>query len=229
MAAWRSYVAEGAGRGIRQAGGRVLRAAELAYYELFLGPRGRGRPAPVEVWDAQYRRGHWRFLASADELPRYAVIAGYIRCLDRRPAVLDVGCGHGQLLMALGKDAVSAYHGIDISAAAVAQARGRACATAGFEQADFTRWRAPRTFDAVVFNEVLYYARHPVRAVERYADALAADGVMIVSMFRHRNTRLIWREIGRRFVVCDAVEVKNRKGEVVDVRLVRPNRATLVR
>lgn len=219
---WLSDSAEGSNRYPRQVGERLLRAVELAYYELFLGPRGRGRPVAVEIWDDQYRRGHWQILASVDELPRYAVIAGYIRCLGRRPAVLDVGCGNGQLLAVLGEDSLSDYHGIDISAEAVAQARGRACAIASFEQADFTRWRALRTFDVVVFNEVLYYADHPVRTVEGYIDALTADGVMIVSMFRHRNTKLIWREIGRHFTMFDAVEIKNRKGEVFDIRLLRP-------
>lgn len=226
---WSADARAGSARFIRQTGERVLRAAELAYYALFLGPRGRGRAAPVDVWDAQYRRGHWQFLASADELPRYAVIAGYIRALGRRPAVLDVGCGAGQLLAVLGVDGLSAYHGIDVSAEAIAQARDGSGAAVAFEQADFTRWRPPRTFDVVVFNEVLYYADHPVRAVARYADALAAEGVMVVSMFRHRNTRIIWRELGRCFAMCDAAEVKNRKGEVVDIKLIRSHQPGLAR
>lgn len=206
---------------IRRAGERALRWAHLAYYELFHGPRGRGRPVPVTTWDAQYRSRHWDFLASAEELPRYGVIAGFIRSLPGLPSVLDIGCGQGQLLAVLGRSAVSHYHGIDVSQEAILQAQSRAGAGVTFEVANLMQWHAPSQFDVVVLNEVLYYVAHPALAVERYLDTVRDSGLIVISMFRHRNTRLIWRDLAERFTVFDAAEVKNRKGEVVDIKIVQ--------
>ena len=43
---------------------------------------------------------------------------------------------------------------------------------------------------------------------------------MIVAMFRHRNTMVIWKNIARRFDVADPIEVRNAKGELTDIRIV---------
>lgn len=203
---------------------RALTAIELAYFELFLGPRGRGRPVPAVMWDAQYRQGHWHGLASADELPRYAVIAGYIMAHRPSPSVLDIGCGNGQLLAVLGERPLGAYHGIDISREAISQAVSRfPTTTATFEVADFNAWTPQSRFDVVVLNEVLYYAAHPVAVAERSLAALHDDGVLILAMFRHRNTRLMWRDLIRRFTFVEAVEVRNQKGETTDIKVIRPS------
>lgn len=200
---------------------RAARAAQLAYFALFDGTRGRGRPRPAESWDAQWRDGDWDYLVSEDELARYAVIAGYLRAMSPAPSVLDVGCGHGQLLAVLGDGALGAYHGIDISSEAIDQAREKAPAGASFEVADLTRWQASERYDAVVINEVLYYVSDPVAEIGRYLGRVKAGGVLIISMFRHGNTRLIWGRLARNFRLIDACEVRNRLGEVVDIKLVR--------
>jgi 2-polyprenyl-3-methyl-5-hydroxy-6-metoxy-1,4-benzoquinol methylase len=200
---------------------RIARGATLVYFALFAGPRGRGRATPAPGWDAQWRHGDWDYLVSQDELPRYAVIAGYIKSVSPPPAVLDVGCGHGQLFTVLGTGAVAQYHGIDISGEAVAKARARCPEDATFETADLTTWRSPSRFDVVVINEVLYYVTDPVAAVNRYQAMLHDHGMLIISMFRHANTRLIWRNLQRRFPLADAAEVKNRLGEVIDIKILQ--------
>lgn len=209
------------GGGARAVADRMARAATLMYFALFAGPRGRGRPASPAGWDAQWREGSWDYLVSEDELPRYAVIAGYIKSVSPPPRVLDVGCGHGQLLTVLGDGAVPQYHGIDISGEAIARAQERCSDDATFEVADLTAWRSPSSFDVVVINEVLYYIADPAGAVERYLDVLPRGGMLLVSMFRHGNTRLIWRELRRRFPLADAAEVKNSLGEVIDIKMLR--------
>lgn len=203
----------------------ALRALHLAYYELVLAARGRGRPVPVEHWEQQYSHGHWDFLASTEELPRYAVIAGYLRSLPSPPRVLDIGCGEGRLLDLIAPDALAHYRGIDVSPTAIEGARARH-ALADFEVADCATWRTSARFDVVVLNEVLYYVDQPAAFVGRYLPVLDPGGFMIVSMFRHRNTRLIWRDLGSRFDMRTAAEVKNARGEVVDIKIVRPSPAS---
>lgn len=200
---------------------RAGRAAQLAYFAVFDGTRGRGRPRPVENWDAQWRDGEWDYLVSEDELPRYAVVAGYVRTMNSTSTLLDVGCGHGQLLALLGEGAIGAYHGIDVSSEAVRRAQESAPAFATFEVADLTQWVATERYDVVVMNEVLYYVADTVTEVRRYLERVRPGGVMIVSMFRHGNTRLIWRRLAQNFPVLDACEVRNRLGEVVDIKLLR--------
>jgi 2-polyprenyl-3-methyl-5-hydroxy-6-metoxy-1,4-benzoquinol methylase len=198
---------------------RVARAASLVYFALVSGPRGRGRPRPATDWDAQWQHGHWNHLVSEDELPRYAVIAGYIKAISPPPAVLDVGCGDGRLLAVLGGDSVCRYHGIDISGEAVVRGRARYGDHVTFEAADLTAWTSGSRFDVVVMNEVLYYIDDPLMTVERYQSLLERRGMMIISMFRHGNTRPIWRRLRRRFPLMDAAEVKNRLGEIIDIKI----------
>ena len=204
---------------------QALRAGELAYYQVFLGPRGRGLPVAVHTWDSQYRKGHWDIFETPDELPRYAIIAAYIRNYSVAPTILDVGCGYGRLLAELQPSSVKKYLGIDLSSEAISRAKACDHPHVSFEVADFTEWRTDSKFDIIVFNETLYYATYTVPVLDRYFDMLDEHGSIIVSMYRHRNTKLIWRDIGRRFAFIDSFEVKNGKGEITDIRvLMRPGR-----
>jgi len=201
---------------------QVFQAIGLAYYHAFLGPRGRGRSAPVDTWDRQYRTGHWDNFETANEMPRYAVIASYIRGRGPGSSILDVGCGYGRLVDELHSGAVGRYVGIDLSAEAVRRAQSRASATVSFAVGDFGSCQLDETFDVVVFNDTLYYADHPTSTLDRFAAKLNPDGVLIVAMYRHRNTMVIWKAIEQRFAVLDRFEVKNGIGEVTDIRSIAP-------
>lgn len=215
---------------LRELVARILRAGELAAFTLLAAPRGQGRVLPATLWDRQYQTGHWQCFARPEELPRYAVIAGILRDRGTPQAVLDVGCGNGQLLTITDLTVLRLYHGVDLSGVAIDQARQRRWdERVTFEQTDFTVWIPPRLFDVIVFNEVLYYARRPVQVVGRYARALTEDGVIVISMFRHRNTGLIWRDLAASFDVSEFATIRNRIGEVVDIRLLRPRDASRVR
>lgn len=205
---------------------RVLRVLGLAYFALVPGPHGGGRPQSAGLWDVQWRRGDWAFLGALEELPRYAVIAGLIRSVSAAPAVLDLGCGHGQLWTLLGSGAVSSYLGIDISREAIAQARRRSTEPARFEAADLATWVPARRVDVVVFNEVLYYLPDPVAVVERYLGQLSEDGIAIISMFRHRTAPGIWRDLQRRYALRDVAKVENRLGELIEIRIVQRPRSS---
>jgi SAM-dependent methyltransferase len=98
----------------------------------------------------------------------------------RRPArgeLLDVGCGPGDLLLALQSDGWR-VRGIEPSAegADVARARGLDVVTGTFEDAEL---RGPAC-DAIVFSAVLEHIADPVGALRRARTALAPGGLIAV-------------------------------------------------
>ncbi len=207
---------------IRNLLSQLYQVVGLAYYHVFLGPRGQGRPTSVSTWNAQYRTGHWDNFETMDEMPRYAVIASYIRNYSAAPTVLDVGCGYGRLIAELHTSGVDHYFGIDVSAEAIARAHSRPLPNVSFGVGDFSRWQTDAKFHVIVFNDTLYYAKHPIAVLERYVNMLEDGGVIIVGMYRHRNTMVIWRDIAKRFTSIDRIEVRNAKGELTDIRVLMP-------
>ena len=160
----------------------------------FEAATGRGdAPAGKEVWEEQYRAGKWELMRRLDEVARYSVIAGYLHHLEPGGSVLDVGSGEGLLADHLRPLGYSRYLGVDLSEAAIRQAAGRA------GRRDRLRRRrrrdvrspAPERWDAIVFNECVYYFNDPLATVRRYEAFLAADGVLIVSTFRSRRADVI--------------------------------------
>jgi hypothetical protein len=61
-------------------------------------------------------------------------------------------------------------------------------------------------FDAIIFNEVLYYFQDPVREVERYERALRWGGIFITSLYeKSRRAVAIGRALKRRYpMLADA-------------------------
>jgi len=141
--------------------------------------------ASAEWWEYTYRRGAWTYLAGAKEVSRYAVVAGYIRFYVRNGVVLDAGCGEGLLHPHLDSRSVSKYVGIDFSGAALQAARRSIPAL--FTQTLIDVYKPEEQFDAIVFNEVLYYMPDPRYTLTRYSSFLASNGIIIVSMYH--NTR----------------------------------------
>jgi trans-aconitate methyltransferase len=155
-------------------------------------------------------------------MPRYAILASYVRHRAEPPSILDVGCGNGRLVADLPLDRVASYLGTDVSPEAIAQASGRYVdAKVAFEVADFAAWCSEAKYDVIIFNDALYYARQPLAVLEAYAAMLQPDGALIVVMFRHRNTMVIWKQLARCFETLDSIEVTDRKGELTDIRVLR--------
>lgn len=184
--------------------------------------RRRQPPVTAAGWDDEYRAGKWRRLDDVDEVAHYMVIVGYVLYGPERPSILDVGCGHGRLLELLAPYGYAAYHGLDISTVAIAEAEALQAPTATFEVADFTAWEPARRFDTVVFNESLYLASEPLRVLDRSLEWLNDEGAVIVSMWDHRNVSRIWRAIDGhpRLVVAAEAGVTRGRGRW-DVKLLR--------
>src|SRR5262245_38166695 len=221
-------------------GRRAFKPVYILYYRFLFGRRfpfsaalaarvqaweqatGRGdAPVSKEVWEEQYRRGGWEFMRGLDELARYSVVAGYLQGLKPGGSVLDVGSGEGLLWDHLHPLGCSRYLGIDLSEAAVAQAAGRVSEKAAFAAADAETYIPPGKWDAVVFNECVYYFKDPLESVRRYEPYLEGGGIFIVSTFRSRRTDVIAKRLEEIYPLLEETAVANRKGTWV-VRVFRP-------
>lgn len=195
------------------------------HYVLVLSPRGHGKPAAKEVWDTQYQSGKWEFLGSLDEMARYMIIHGYIhqvaeRLGDKRLALLDIGCGHGQLLRYLDPSCFETYLGIDFSKEAIDRARSYSSANARFEDADMEKWESHAHFDIIIFNEALYYALEPVKTLLRYQSFLRENGLFIVSMCKQENHYLILSKLHKSFCTLSSVELTTDRQQTWKVQLI---------
>jgi len=221
-------------------GRRAFKPVYILYYKLLFGRRfpGAGRlaerihawelatgrgdaPVAKEVWEEQYRKGGWDFMRRFDELARYSVIAGYLHHLQPGGSVLDVGSGEGLLADHLRPFGYSRYLGVDLSEAAIRQAAGRTDAATSFAAADAESYIPPERWDAIVFNECVYYFNDPVGTVRRYERFLEDGGVFIVSTFRSRRADVIVRRLLETCRLLEETAITNRKGTWV-VRVLAP-------
>lgn len=174
---------------------------------------GRGDAPQVPAdWQEQWEVGRWDFLRGIGETGRHGVLVEYLRRLGPEVSVLDVGCGDGALYEALRPYGSFEYHGIDVAPAPIERARALAAgdARARFEVADGASFTPSRRYDAVVFNESLYYFEEPEAAVARYAaHTLDPEGWLVVSLFRSRRAEAIGRQLRRRFRRLDGVTVSH--------------------
>ena len=164
------------------------------------------KPTEQHPWDAYYRSGMLDYYAALQELPRYAILLGYLKFLSGNPSILDVGCGVGLFRARLGGIPFARYVGIDISAEAVGQAREMTDEQTTFLVADSPS-AAPGPFDVVVLNEVLYYQHDPGRFLDEVHAALVPGGHLLTSIYRHRHDWALHELIDARFQRMDVVLV----------------------
>jgi SAM-dependent methyltransferase len=176
-------------------------------------PMGKGHPVAKSVWDEQFRGGFWDYLYSDRERAHYEAIVAL--ALEARAArVLDVGCGQGRLLELLrASPHLRTYVGTDISETAIALARALDVPGARFEVGDFEKWDSDERFDAIIFNESLYYSASPLAVLRRYAGLLSPGGRFIISFFEHDNSDTIWRRIERHFRILGSIRIENDEGQ----------------
>ena len=116
---------------------------------------------PPARWEREYASGRWSYLGGIDELAHYSVIVGYYAFLKPGGSVLDVGCGEGILQTRLSPHGYCRYLGIDFAAGAIDRWPKGMIRRLNF------RWPTPQAspqrqkFDAIIFNESLYYFRGP--------------------------------------------------------------------
>ncbi len=178
-------------------------------------------------WNRQYDAGAWDYMEELDQAPRYAVVVEYIARLTERARVLDVGCGTGILRRRLPGEAFSAYLGIDISDAAIAAATALEDERTRFRAVDLRDFDTAERFDAIVFNEVLYYLTEPETMLRRAAARwLAPGGIVVISMNATENRVFDWSALERGFRLLHATRTTSlNSGKAWVARVLRPGGA----
>ena len=171
-------------------------------------------------WNTEYAKGGWDWLHNLDELGHHAILAGYFRRLKPHGSVLDVGCGDGVLLELLG-GGYSRYLGIDF-AEAIRLADARRDAQTEFRTADMNDFSTIEQFDAIVFNESVYYHHNAVAGLRRYEAMLSPGGVFLVSMHGKERNDAIWTLLEERYAVADAVTIRNQAGVTWTAKVLVP-------
>jgi len=180
----------------------------------------------VEEWQSAYRSGQLDYFASLPELPRYAVLAGYLTRFGADRSLLDVGCGQGILRRMLDGIPFRTYVGVDVSDSALESANALADSRTTFVHGDVMDVELPPA-DVVVLNEVLYYAEDPAAMLGRIDGLLPDGGVVLTSMWRHGGDRTLWKLLDRRYGLVDATDVRSllntvaKRGWRVSCHLVR--------
>ena len=171
---------------------------------------GLGRPIPESTWDRNYSAGEWDYLKELDELARYSIIAGYFQFFKQGGSMLDVGCGEGILPMKQGPHAYSSYVGIDTSETAIERALKWKDHKTFYFKEDVMHYTPPEPFDAIIFNEILYYCDDPLQVLKKYADYLTNNGIFIISMKVNKTNAIIWKRLSREYVILDETRIANK-------------------
>ena len=148
-------------------------------------------PVPMnrDKWNDSYAQRKMDYLGELPELLRYSALAGLVHYFfpDGQSHILDVGCGQGLFRHHLRYYPFDYYEGIDISDVAIteAQAAYQHDARTVFHQGNVATYPCVgATFHLVVFQEILYYFEHPKAIVDRYVEALAPGGIMLLSLYQ---------------------------------------------
>lgn len=167
-------------------------------------------------WDREYSTGGWEWLKGDDERVHNYIIAAYCTRFGPDAAILDVGCGEGVLHDLLARDGYRQYVGVDLSRTAIERMASRADSRTQFLVANGETLALQDRFDIVVINEVMYYFRDPMAALNRLR-AMVPAGVFIISMadvgFRATlRIQKIWQDIERAMPMLDGMSVTYAKG-----------------
>jgi SAM-dependent methyltransferase len=183
--------------------------------------RGVQRSSPGLV-DDEYASGRWDYLGGLPELPRYAVVAGYCSTAGEGFSALDLGCGTGVLLKRLIAAGCRDYVGVDLSAVATERGAKEHGGSGEFIAADVAAYTPARSFDRIIFNEVLYYFPEPALVVQRYAQHLNSNGSFVISLWEGLDGELAWRRASEALRVLDETYLRNGEGTAWHVRLCAP-------
>jgi ubiquinone/menaquinone biosynthesis C-methylase UbiE len=148
-----------------------------------------------------------------EESEHFQTLVEFMVSANKNRAILDVCCGEGLLLDSLEPWGYRKYLGFDFSEVALKNASKRANSKTSFVNALAESFVPDDQFDAIVFNECLYYLRDPLGVMRRFERYLAPDGVMLVSLFtKTERIELLAAQISQSFRVTRRASVTNGAG-----------------
>lgn len=170
-----------------------------------------GHMHTVAQWDQEYKTGSWDFLEkSVAELCHYSAVAAYFQHFTPGGRALDVGCGPGVLTRYLRPYGYAEYFGIDISEEAIRRASQYTDDQTHFVKANVEQFVPLSSYDCVIFNECLYYLKHPLATLRRYSQRLTDNGYLVVSMYGDNPpVQKIWQLLDAHHEPRDRVHVKH--------------------
>jgi 2-polyprenyl-6-hydroxyphenyl methylase/3-demethylubiquinone-9 3-methyltransferase len=184
----------------------------------------------VDLADRHYE-WEWSYLNNNSEVARYGVVAGYIcRYLDSG-TLLDLGCGEAILCKYLVPRSVKQYVGIDCSD--VVFSLEHLPIPSLLSRARIETYCPEVSFNAIVFNEVLYYLTDPRATLTRYARYLSSDGILVISMYDNRRSVELTNKVAEawastadpEFETVDQAEITNVVQDLTwRTRVLRPRR-----
>jgi SAM-dependent methyltransferase len=196
---------------VRRVTRRVLYSRYLhPVLKRWLAAREAGSPHRTPAyWDAlatRCMRSKASFLGGYAQIDvRNAIAATLIRSYaPTAKSVLDVGCAAGLLGVQLAAQGVRRYVGIDLSEVAIQKGRESLAALAGpafsfqLGAADLVHFSPDgERFDAIVFNEVLYYipVETAVAQAVRLSGFLQPQGVICVTCLGDAKSESVFREL----------------------------------
>jgi 2-polyprenyl-3-methyl-5-hydroxy-6-metoxy-1,4-benzoquinol methylase len=148
------------------------------------------------------RKDSWQRLRGIHEAARYQAVRSVTERYARNGFVLDVGCSQGILQEGL---RYRRYLGVDNFEQSIALAKPKSDSRTQFVCADGSNFVADERPNAVVMNEVIYYLRDPVGAIEHHANWLAPGGVLIISIYTKTwPSRRLLRAIAARLELVES-------------------------
>jgi 2-polyprenyl-3-methyl-5-hydroxy-6-metoxy-1,4-benzoquinol methylase len=166
-----------------------------------------------KLWDKMYEQNYSDKMDSVDQQPRNYIISGLIlaKTNGEKHNVLDVGCGNGSLYDLIPHNSVS-YHGIDFSQKAIKIAKERFGNQPFFEVTDFDCFNTSNSYDAIIFNESLYYFKLLTikKKIEKAIELLKdKNSFLIISMSSSAKSFFIWRMLSFLSKPMDDIVVKS--------------------
>jgi 2-polyprenyl-3-methyl-5-hydroxy-6-metoxy-1,4-benzoquinol methylase len=166
-----------------------------------------------KMWDSEYASGFGDLLKLPEAVEHNLTLVDFMTNAKKNTTILDVCCGEGILLDCLERSGYERYVGFDFSDVALKNASKRANAKTSFTRGIAETFVPEGHFESIVFNECLYCLAEPLRVIHRYERYLAADGVILVSLFTKTETvKLLAAEISTSFKVMRNASVTNGQG-----------------
>jgi len=137
-------------------------------------------------WNYKYKKGTWDYMGK-ENLRYEAIVAQIKKTGINQPSVLDLGCGYGALNDYLTPSDYSAFTGVDFSSNAIQRAIDKNYVKSEFLIADIHHFTPKKTYNVIVFNEVLYYLEDQMGIVSKFANYFESEGYFIFSFYGGRE------------------------------------------